>query len=77
MVHINRLLIESITFGTGGHIRVWTRDHVDGGQVLTYRFWMDLAEWCEHNCQGRYWVGMGLVDFEHEDDALLFRMRWL
>lgn len=35
-----------------------------------------LFEWCDKNCQGRFWIGMGFCKFELEEDATLFRLTW-
>jgi hypothetical protein len=35
-----------------------------------------LFDWCDANCQGRFWVGMGFGRFEHKDDAVLFELSW-
>lgn len=34
-----------------------------------------ISQWCEKNCQHDYTIGATyLVQFEHEDDAILFRL---
>jgi hypothetical protein len=70
---VSRLLMD-------GDIRdqhtVWVRDPIDGGRVLRDASRDQMFEWCEANCTGRYWIGMGFGRFELADDALLFSMRW-
>jgi hypothetical protein len=72
MALVDRLLLSY----DGQRWRVWVKDPIDGGSVLREASRNDMFEWCEHSCRGRYWIGIGFGDFEHEDDATLFRMRW-
>ena len=48
--------------------RLWVRDPVDGSHVLCNVSRDKFFDWCELYCIGRYWVGMGFIDFELEDD---------
>lgn len=61
--------------GGNGHI-VFIRDPVDGMQVLRDTSRIMLFNWCEENCEGGYWVGMGFGKFQLEHDAVLFRLTW-
>lgn len=56
--------------------RIYIRDPVDGGCVLRNDSRDMLFKWCEENCKGRYWIGMGFGQFELKDDAILFKLRW-
>lgn len=67
----DRLLIDDVG------IMVWLDDPVDGGKVLRDESRDMLFDWCEESCRGRFWVGMGFGRFEFEDDALLFKLRWV
>jgi hypothetical protein len=51
--------------------RLWVKDPVDGGKVLKNSSRDILFEWCDKNCSGRYWVGMGFIDFELVSDYTL------
>jgi len=48
--------------------RLWLRDPIDGARVLR-NISRDMFEtWCNEHCQGKYWVGMGFIDFELIND---------
>jgi hypothetical protein len=51
--------------------RLWIKDPVDGGLILRDSSREMLFKWCEEHCQSRYWVGMGFIDFESENDFVL------
>ena len=63
-----------LLFGDG--IQVYVNDPVDGHKVFRNLSRDMLFDWCEENCTGRYWVGMGFGKFELQDDATLFKLRW-
>mgnify|MGYP003339396834 FL=1 len=48
--------------------RLWVNDPVDGGRVLRKDSRDTLNDWCNKNCQGKYRVGMGFIDFEFITD---------
>jgi hypothetical protein len=54
--------------------RLWINDPIDGGKILRNSSRARLFEWCDNNCVGRYWVGMGFIDFECADDFVLAAM---
>lgn len=54
----------------------YIRDPVDGGRILSSESRAMLFDWCEENCQGKYWIGMGFGQFELAADAVLFRLTW-
>lgn len=56
--------------------RIYISDPVDGGPILRDESREMLFKWCEENCQGSYWIGMGFGQFELDEDALLFKLRW-
>jgi surfactin synthase thioesterase subunit len=56
--------------------RHYVRDLIDGGHVLRNESRDRLWKWCEQNCKGRYWIGMGFGTFELDEDAILFNMVW-
>lgn len=56
--------------------RVSIRDPIDGGYILRDSSREELFEWCRSNCSGAYWVGMGFVEMEMEQDVILFRLAW-
>lgn len=56
--------------------RIYIRDPVDGGSVLRNNSRDEIFDWCEENCKGRYWIGMGFGQFELECDQILFKLRW-
>ena len=35
-----------------------------------------LFKWCSANCQGEYSISIWFIEFEYEEDAVLFRLRW-
>jgi hypothetical protein len=70
---VNPKLLMNSNVGT----RVYIRDPIDRGSVLRNDSRDAIFEWCEENCQGKYWVGMGFGQFELEDDVTLFKLRWL
>jgi hypothetical protein len=57
-------------------VRIYVRDPVDRGVILRDNSRDELFAWCRTNCQGRFWVGMGFGQFELEEDAMLFALRW-
>jgi len=57
-------------------IRVFVRDPVDRGSILRETSRDLLFEWCRENCEGHYWIGMGFGEFELQNDATLFALRW-
>jgi hypothetical protein len=57
-------------------IRVYIRDPIDHSRVLRNDTRTMLFNWCNDNCKGKYWVGMGFGMFELENDATLFKLRW-
>lgn len=71
MDDVDKLLIEDVG------IMVWLNDPVDGGRILRDESRDMLFDWCSSQCRGRYWIGMGFGRFELEEDALLFRLRWV
>jgi hypothetical protein len=54
--------------------RLWLRDPIDGTRVLRESTRDDLFDWCEQHCSGRFWVGMGFMDFELDEDYVLASM---
>ena len=44
--------------------RLWVRDLIDEQPILRRQTRDFLEHWCEENCQGKYWVAMGFIDFE-------------
>lgn len=68
----DKLLFDQ-TIGT----QIFITDPIDGNKVLREESRAKLYEWCEANCHGRYWVGMGFVRFELDEDVLLFKLIWL
>lgn len=71
-ITFDRLLFDQ-SIGT----QIFVKDPVDNGKVLREENRAVLFEWCETNCSGRYWVGMGFVRLELNEDIVLFKMRWL
>ena len=57
-------------------IKVKVRDPVDNYPILQEDSRSLLFKWCEDNCRGRFWIGMGFGKFELEEDATLFRLTW-
>ena len=51
--------------------RLWVRDPIDGGRILRDSSREMLFGWCDEHCQGRFWVGMGFMDFELDEDYVL------
>jgi hypothetical protein len=51
--------------------RLWVKDPIDGERTLRDSSRDILFNWCDENCQGRFWVGMGFMDFELDDDYVL------
>jgi hypothetical protein len=41
--------------------------------------WLSCKEWCLAQIQPRVWryVGEGVFEFEHEKDAVMFKLRWV
>jgi hypothetical protein len=58
-------------------IQVFIRDPIDNGRVMRDDTRNTVFEWCFENCNGKFWVGMGFGRFELEEDATLFKLRWL
>lgn len=69
-------LTESVDQVDFDPIRVYVRDPVDNGIILRGGSRDMLFSWCNENCQGRYWIGMGFGQFEFANDAFLFRLAW-
>ena len=57
-------------------IQLFVKDPTDGGNILRDENRNMFFEWCEHHCKGRYWVGMGFVRLELDEDVTLFRLTW-
>lgn len=51
--------------------RLWVRDPINGHRILQENSRDKLFNWCAENCTGDYWVGMGYMDFELEEDFVL------
>jgi hypothetical protein len=71
MITSDRLLLDL----TSGHT-IWIKDPVDGRSILRAESRDRLFAWCDANCHGRFWVGMGFGRFELRDDAVLFGLSW-
>jgi hypothetical protein len=72
-----RITVEKLLFDQTIGTQIFVRDPIDNGKVLREENRAVLFDWCEANCQGRYWVGMGFVRLELDEDIMLFRLRWL
>ncbi len=57
-------------------IKIKVRDPIDHGSILRESSRDLLFEWCQENCEGHYWIGMGFGEFELESDSILFMLRW-
>lgn len=57
--------------------KIFLKDPTDGRSVFRDVNRNMFFEWCEHHCKGRYWVGMGFVQLELEEDIMLFKLSWL
>lgn len=57
-------------------IRIYVCDPTDRGRILRDANRELLFDWCRDNCQGRFWVGMGFGQFDLEEDAAMFALRW-
>lgn len=57
-------------------IRIYVRDPTDNRPVIREANRTMLFEWCKENCRGRFWIGMGFGQFEIEEDAAMFALRW-
>ena len=68
---------EKLLFDQSVGTRIFVRDPTDNGKVLRDENRAKLFEWCENNCHGRYWVGMGFVRLELDEDVLLFKLSWM
>lgn len=68
---------EKLLFDQSLGTQIFIRDPIDNGKVLREESRAKLFEWCELNCHGRYWVGMGFVRFELDEDVVLFKLIWL
>lgn len=66
---------DNISFGNEA-IRIYVRDPTDRGRVLRESNRDILFAWCRENCRGRFWIGMGFGQFELEEDAVAFSLRW-
>jgi hypothetical protein len=51
------------TYNTGSYI---SNDSID-----------EMWVWCRTNCMGRFHIGIDFGRFELEEDATLFKLRWL
>lgn len=51
--------------------RLWIRDPSDGQSIFREKSRDSLETWCNNNCQGKYSVGMGFIDFELVGDYTL------
>jgi hypothetical protein len=71
MIDTDRLLLD---LDVGLTIRI--KDPIDSGRILRAESRDRLFAWCDTNCQGRFWVGMGFGRFELKDDAVLFELSW-
>ena len=56
--------------------RVYIKDPTDGGNVLRNDNREMLFQWCNINCKGKFWIGMGFGKFEYDEDRILFTMTW-
>lgn len=65
---------EKLLFDQSIGTQIFVRDPIDNGKVLREESRAKLFEWCELNCHGRYWVGMGFVRFELDEDVMLFKL---
>ena len=71
-ITFDRLLFDQ-TIGT----QIFVKDPKDNSKVLCEESRAEFFAWCETNCVGRYWVGMGFVRLELDEDLLLFKLSWL
>lgn len=51
--------------------RLWINDPIDGSAILRESSRQMFDNWCEEHCSGRFWVGMGFIDFELQEDWAL------
>lgn len=56
--------------------KVKVKDPVDGLGILRDSSRELMFAWCDNNCKGEFWIGMGFGKFELEQDAILFRLTW-
>lgn len=68
---------EKLLFDQSLGTQIFVRDPIDNGKVLREESRARLFDWCELNCHGRYWVGMGFVRLELDEDVVLFKLMWL
>lgn len=68
---------EKLLFDQSLGTQIFIRDPIDNGKVLREESRARLFDWCELNCHGRYWVGMGFVRLELDEDVVLFKLMWL
>lgn len=72
---MNNYKSDRLIFGEVGN-KVVVRDPIDNSHVFSDSTRDMLFNWCDENCTGRYWVGMGFGMFELQEDATLFKLRW-
>jgi len=77
MYSVTQRNIEALQNMQDKFIRVYIKDPVDGMSILSNDNREMLYKWCEENCQGPFWIGMGFGMFIEEEDASLFALRWV
>lgn len=55
-------------------MRGYVRTEIDYGPEQS---WVDVIAWVDNNCSGEYQEHNGMWLFELEEDAVLFRLKWL
>jgi hypothetical protein len=60
----------------GPGIRIYVRDGNAGNKIQCYHVQERMFAWCQDNCVGRFWIGSGFGEFQLEQDAVLFKLRW-
>lgn len=73
---MRRIELDRLLMGDIGGITVYIKDPDDGMKVLRDKNRDMLFFWCQDNCKGKYWIGMGFGKFELQEDATLFALRW-
>lgn len=65
-----------ITLSGGGEISVVTPRAVDyDSEKYSYE---EVQEWCKQNCKGPFYITYRWrVTFHDDEDAMLFKLRWL
>lgn len=71
------LTASRLMFNVDAGTKIFPKDPTDGNSVFRDVNRNMFFEWCEHHCKGRYWVGMGFVQLELEEDIMLFKLSWL